>query len=106
MLLARNRPVYQALVTIAGILLAFGLALLLYPYLQFPYHPSRSGIVGWISVHQYPKGNEFFYFIIALVGLPASICLVWWLSGSRPMRMLSQSEYIRQVQDQTLLFTQ
>ena len=84
MILARNRPVYQALVTIAGILLAFGLALLLYPYLQFPYHPSGSGIIGWISVHQYPKGNEFFYFIVALVGLPASICLAWWLSGSRP----------------------
>ena len=87
MLLARNQPVYQVLVTIAGILLAFGLALLLYPYLQFPYHPSRSGIVGWISVHQYPKSNEFFYFIVALVGLPASICLVWWLSGSRPSRI-------------------
>ena len=47
--------------------------------------------MGWISVHQYPKQNEFLYFVLILLGLPVTIYLVWWLSGLRSVNLTSVS---------------
>jgi len=74
------RP-YVALITVSAFTLAIGLGLEIHRHLHFEYHDD-SGIVGWVSVHQYPKQQEFFYYLLALTGVPSMIALYWmgWIA--------------------------
>ncbi|MBI1929517.1 hypothetical protein HYR99_35385, partial [Candidatus Poribacteria bacterium] len=76
------RP-WVALITVSAFTLAIGLGLEIHRHLHFAYHDD-SGIVGWVSVHQYPKPQEFFYYLLALIGLPSTIALYWmgWIAYS------------------------
>ena len=71
---------YVGIVTIAAFSLAIGYGWALSKDFVFEYHDA-SGVVGWIHVHQYPKQQEFFYYLLALLGTPALICGYWggWL---------------------------
>lgn len=75
---------YRRIMTISAFSLAIGLGIALQKYLVFEFH-DNSGVVGWISVNQYPKQQEFFYYLLALVGIPISIWLYWlgWLAYSQ-----------------------
>ena len=77
------RP-YVSLIVISAFSLAIGLGIALQNYLVFEFH-DNSGVVGRISVDQYPKQQEFFYYLLALVGIPATIWLYWfgWLTYSQ-----------------------
>ena len=77
------RP-YVRIIAISAFSLAIGLGIALRNYLTFEFH-DNSGVVGWISVHQYPKQQEFFYYLLALVGIPIIIWLYWfgWLTYSQ-----------------------
>ena len=77
------RP-YVGLITFSAASLAIGLGCLLRNHLTFTWHDT-TGVIGWMSVHQYPKQQEFFYYLLALIGVPAVICLYWlgWQVYSR-----------------------
>jgi len=70
------RP-YVCLIAISAFSLAIGLGTALQNYLVFEFHDT-SGIVGRISIDQYPKQQEFFYYLLALVGIPATIWVYWF----------------------------
>ena len=68
---------YVGLITFSAASLAIGLGCLLRNHLTFTWHDT-TGVIGWVSVHQYPKQQEFFYYLLALIGVPAVICLYWF----------------------------
>ncbi|MCH8291061.1 hypothetical protein IH992_08190 [Candidatus Poribacteria bacterium] len=76
------RP-YAALIAVAGFSIAIALGLEIRTHLNFQHH-NTSGVVGWVSVHQYPKQQEFFFYLFALVGVPSAICVYWfgWIGYS------------------------
>ncbi len=76
------RP-YVRIIAISAFSLAIGLGIALKNNLIFEFH-DNSGIVGWLSVNEYPKQQEYFYYILALVGIPITIWLYWfvWLTYS------------------------
>ena len=67
------RP-YVGLITCSATALAIALGITLKTFLVFEYH-SNSGVVGWLSANAYPKQQEYFYYLLALLGTP----LVIWL---------------------------
>ena len=75
---------YVGLLTFSAASLAIALGITLQKYITFEYH-SNSGIVGWLSVHAYPKQQEYFFYLLALLGIPATIYLYWiaWCVYSR-----------------------
>ena len=79
------RP-YVCLIAISAFSLAIGVGIALQNYIVFEFHDT-SGVVGRISVDEYPKQQEFFYYLLALVGIPATIgfWLYWfgWLTYSQ-----------------------
>ncbi len=70
------RP-YIGLITFSATSLAIALGITLAKLLVFQYH-SDSGIVGWLSANAYPKQQEFFYYLLALLGIPTVILLYWF----------------------------
>lgn len=82
---------YVGLIAFSATSLAIGLGMVLRNHLAFEYH-DNSGVVGWVSVNQYPKQQEFFYYLLALIGIPAVICLYWvgWRVYSRWAAKLTQ----------------
>ncbi len=70
------RP-YVCLIAISAFSLAIGLGVALQNYIVFEFH-DNSGIVGRISIDQYPKQQEFFYYLLALIGIPATIWVYWF----------------------------
>lgn len=68
---------YVGLITFSATSLAIAIGITLAKHLVFEYH-SNSGVVGWLSVNDYPKQQEFFYFLLALLGIPAVIWLYWF----------------------------
>ena len=77
------RP-YVGLLTFSAASLAIAIGMTLQKYIAFEYH-SSSGVVGWLSVNAYPKQQEYFYYLLALIGIPITICLYWlgWWVYSR-----------------------
>lgn len=75
---------YVGLITFTAFSFAINFGLVLSRCLVFEYHDT-SRIVGWMSVHQYPKQQEFFYYLLALFGVPALICatIFGWIVFSR-----------------------
>ncbi len=71
------RP-YVRIIAISAFSLAIGIGIALRNQLSFEFHDS-SGVVGWISVHEYPKQQEYFYYLLALIGVPATICAYWFI---------------------------
>ncbi len=74
----RSSPLqpYVGLITFSALSLAIGCGIVLRNYLTFAWHDT-SGVIGWVRIHQYPKQQEFFYYLLALIGIPAVICLYW-----------------------------
>ena len=70
------RP-YVGLLTFAAASLAIALGITLQKYITFEYH-SNAGVVGWLSANQYPKQQEYFFYLLALLGIPIAICLYWF----------------------------
>ncbi len=68
---------YVGLITFSATSLAIAIGITLAKILVFEYH-SDSGVVGWLSVNDYPKQQEFFYYLLALLGVPAVIGLYWF----------------------------
>lgn len=77
------RP-YVGLLTFSAASLAIAIGMTLQKYIAFEYH-SSSGVVGWLSVNAYPKQQEYFYYLLALLGVPITIGLYWlgWWTYSR-----------------------
>ena len=77
------RP-YVGLLTFSAASLAIAIGMTLQKYIVFEYH-SSSGVVGWLSVNAYPKQQEYFYYLLALLGIPITIWLYWlgWWIYSR-----------------------
>lgn len=77
------RP-YLRIITISAFSLAIGIGFTLKNYLVFEFHDT-SGVVGWISQHQYPKQQEIFYYLLALIGIPITIFIYWigWIVFSK-----------------------
>ena len=75
---------YVGLLTFSAASLAVALGITLQKYITFEYH-SNAGVVGWLSVNAYPKQQEYFYYLLALLGIPIAICLYWlgWWVYSR-----------------------
>ena len=69
---------YVRIIAISAFSLAIGIGIVLRNHLNFEFHDS-SGVVGWISVHEYPKQQEYFYYLLALIGIPATICAYWFV---------------------------
>ena len=67
---------YVGLITFSATSVAIALGITLRKFLVFEYH-SDSGIVGWLSVNAYPKQQEYFFYLLALLGIP----LIIWLYG-------------------------
>jgi hypothetical protein len=62
---------------------ALGILLALTDMLHFRFH-STSGIQGWVTVNQYPKQQEVFWFLAAVAGIPAAMLAGWvlWIVGA------------------------
>ncbi len=75
---------YLCIITVSAFSLAIGLGFVLRQYIVFDFHDS-SGVVGWISANQYPKQQEYFYYFLALLGIPLVVLLYWvgWLAYSQ-----------------------
>ena len=75
---------YVGLITFSAASLAIALGITLSKILVFEYH-SNSGVVGWLSANAYPKQQEYFFYLLALLGIPTVICLYWfgWCVFSR-----------------------
>ena len=75
---------YVGLITFSAASLAICLGITLQKYITFEYH-SNAGVVGWLSVNAYPKQQEYFFYLLALLGVPITICLYWlgWWVYSR-----------------------
>ena len=75
---------YVGLLTFSAASLAIAIGMTLQNHIAFEYH-SSSGVVGWLSVNAYPKQQEYFYYLLALLGIPIAICLYWfgWWTYSR-----------------------
>ena len=75
---------YVGLLTFSAASLAIAIGMTLQKYIVFEYH-SSSGVVGWLSVNAYPKQQEYFYYLLALLGIPITIWLYWfgWWTYSR-----------------------
>ena len=71
---ARALRPYVGLITFSATSLAIALGITLKEFLVFEYH-SDSGVVGWLSANAYPKQQEYFYYLLALLGIP----MVIWL---------------------------
>ncbi len=67
---------YVGLITFSAASLAIALGITLSKTLVFEYH-SNAGVVGWLSVNAYPKRQEYFYYLLALLGVPTVIWLYW-----------------------------
>ena len=67
---------YIGLITFSAVSLAIAIGITLSKILVFEYH-SNSGVVGWLSVNAYPKQQEYFFYLLALLGVPATIYLYW-----------------------------
>ena len=65
------RP-YVGLLTFSAASLAIAIGMTLQKHIAFEYH-SSSGVVGWLSVNAYPKQQEYFYYLLALLGIPITI---------------------------------
>ena len=75
---------YVGLLTFSAASLAIALGITLQKYITFEYH-SNAGVVGWLSANAYPKQQEYFFYLLALLGIPIAICLYWlgWWVYSR-----------------------
>ena len=75
---------YVGLLTFSAASLAVALGITLQKYITFEYH-SNAGVVGWLSANAYPKQQEYFFYLLALLGIPITICLYWlgWWIYSR-----------------------
>ena len=75
---------YIGLITFSAASLAIATGITLSRILVFEYH-SNSDVVGWLSVNEYPKQQEYFFYLLALLGIPATIYLYWigWCVYSR-----------------------
>ena len=68
---------YVGLLTFSAASVAVALGITLQKYITFEYH-SNAGVVGWLSVNAYPKQQEYFFYVLALLGIPIAICLYWF----------------------------
>ena len=75
---------YVGLLTFSAASLAIALGITFSKIFVFEYH-SNSGVVGWLSVNAYPKQQEYFFYLLALLGIPGIIYLYWlgWCIYSR-----------------------
>ena len=87
------RP-YVRIIAISAFSLAIGIGIALRYHLNFEFHDS-SGVVGWISVNEYPKHQEYFYYLLALIGIPATIYIYWFVWHS-------YSQWAAQVTNQSI----
>jgi hypothetical protein len=68
---------WRVLVAAGWFTVALAVLLALPDVIPFTFH-STSGIQGWVSANHYPKQQEMFWFLAAVVGVPV-VMLVGWL---------------------------
>ena len=75
---------YVGFLTFSAASLAVAFGITLQNAITFEYH-SNAGVVGWLSANAYPKQQEYFFYLLALLGIPIAICLYWlgWCVYSR-----------------------
>jgi hypothetical protein len=76
--------VWAGVVAAGAVSLSLGAGLELSKHLEFTYRNS-SGVIGWLSIHEYPKQQEMFYILLALAGVPGAVAAAWgaWLLVAR-----------------------
>jgi hypothetical protein len=74
---------YRAFVAVGWFTVGLCILLALTDALRFSFH-STSGIQGWVTVNQYPKQQEAFWFLAAVAGIPAIIVAGWalWVAAA------------------------
>jgi len=74
---------YHALVVVSAFSFATALGFWIHKF--FIFQPKTSEIIGWISANNYPKHQEFFYYILALTGIPVTIFIytIFWVTFSQ-----------------------
>ena len=87
---------YVGFLTFSAASLAVALGITLQKQITFEYH-SNAGVVGWLSVNAYPKQQEYFFYVLALLGIPIAICLYWfgWWVYSRWCAKLTEQPIAR-----------
>lgn len=71
---------WAGVVAAGAVSLGLGAGLELSRHLESTYR-NTSGIIGWVSAHEYPKQQEMLYFVLALAGAPCAVAIAWgfWL---------------------------
>ncbi len=82
---ARSQPLAWSRLIVAAGWFTIALCILLHTtqILDFQWS-SESGITGWIEANQYPKQQEFFYYLAAIIGIPVIMLtgwIIWIISG-------------------------
>ena len=74
---------YHALVVVSAFSFATALGFWIHKF--FIFQPKTSEIIGWISANNYPKHQEFFYYILVLIGIPVTIFIytIFWVIFSQ-----------------------
>ena len=87
---------YVGILTFSATSLAVALGITLQKHITFEYH-SNAGVVGWLSANAYPKQQEYFFYLLALLGIPIAICLYWlgWCVYSRWCAKFTEQPIVR-----------
>lgn len=77
-----NCKIYNGIVLTCCFIFSLGLSLVIRP--KFEYNIDTD-IVSWISVNQYPKNQEIFYYLASLIFVPSITFLLWalWILFSK-----------------------
>ena len=65
-----NVRLYHALVVASAFSLATAFGFWIHKFLLF--QPHTSEVIGWVGVNNYPKHQELFYYLLALIGIPTT----------------------------------
>jgi len=86
--------IWRILVFVAGFIFSLGLYLLLKEKFVFEFHQNPD-VYGWIAEHQYPKQQDFFYYLFTLTFVPICIILFYflWILLSRFISRLGNSNF-------------
>ncbi len=66
--------IYNSIVIVCCFIFSLGLALVIRP--KFEYN-INTDIVSWVSINQYPKNQEIFYYIAGLIFIPSITFILW-----------------------------
>ncbi len=93
---SKSLDLWRLPVAFAWFTAALSILLALSERVHFTYH-SSSGIVGWIATNKYPKQQELFWYLSAVIGVPAVMLAGWvlWVVGAAAAAKLARQSAVR-----------